>query len=314
MSSGSGGTRVSVVSGATDDRVMRWYTFASFDASCRGTAHPQDKPGKRRTKVVKSSYKYRGDLAETTLPEMLYTIDRFQVPGLVEARQGRVIKRVYLRAGYVIHASSTDRADSLGAHLLKRKSVRSEILEELASERRHSNKRLGVMLLERGLLSPAQVFRAIREQIEAIVWSLFYWEEGEITFGVGELKAGEMVQIQLPIRQCIIHGIRQAPDAKLMVARLGQKDTILEPCFDAEDLVETGLDVGDFKLLRSVDGKRSLYDLCSQGPKPAAEIAKMLYAFQILHLICPQGQTKTQAKKSSRHGPVKIKLGSGDRK
>ncbi len=264
--------------------------------------------------MVKSSYKYRGDLAETTLPEMLYTIDRFHVPGVVEARQGRVIKRVYLRAGYVIHASSTDRSDSLGAHLLQKKSVRAEVIEELSTKRRHSNKRLGVMLLERGLLSPAQVLRGIREQIEAIVWSLFFWEEGEVTFGVGDLKAGEMVQIQLPIRQCIIEGIRRAPDAKLMVSRLGQRETVLEPCYDVEDLIETGLDVGDYQLLRSVDGKKTLYELCAQGPKPAPEVAKILYAFQILHLICPQGEGQDEKKKTSRDGPVKIKLGSAEKK
>ena len=264
--------------------------------------------------MAKTSYKYHGNLAETTLPEMLYTIDRFHVPGVVEARQERVVKRVYLRGGYIIHASSSDRADSLGAHLLQKKSVRKEIVEELAKERRHSNKRLGVMLLERGLLSPAQVLRAIREQIEAIVWSLFFWQEGEVAFGAGELKAGDMVQIQLPIRQCIIEGIQQAPDAKLMVSRLGQRDTILEPCYEVENLVETGLDVGDFKLLKSVDGKKTLYELCAQGPKPAAEIAKMLYAFQILHLICPQGQTRSETKKkTARRGPVKIKLGGGEK-
>ena len=264
--------------------------------------------------MTKTSYKYRGDLADTTLPEMLYTIDRFQVPGVAEAKQGRNIKQVYLRGGYVIHASSTDRSDSLGAHLLRRKSVRSEIIEELSTERRHSNKRLGVMLLERGLLSPAQVLRAIREQIEAIVWSLFSWQEGEVAFGAGELNASDMVQIQLPIRQCIIQGIRQAPDAKLMVSRLGQRDTVLEPCYEIEDLVESSLDMGDFKLLQSVDGKKTLYELCAQGPKPAAEIAKMLYAFQILHLICPQGQAKTEKKKAVRHGPVKIQIGAGEKK
>ena len=258
--------------------------------------------------VAKTSYKYRGSLAETTLPEMLYTIDRFHVPGVVEAKQGRVIKRVYLRGGYIIHASSTDRNDSLGIHLLQRKSIRPEIIEELSSKRRHSNKRLGVMLLEQSLLSPAQVLRAIREQIEAIVWSLFFWDEGEVAFGAGELKAGDMVQIQLPIRQCIIQGIRQAPDAKLMVSRLGQRDTILEPCYEIEDLIETGLDVGDYKILQSVDGKKTLYELCSQGPKPAADIAKMLYAFQILHLIGPKGQAKKQPQKAGRKGPVKITL------
>jgi hypothetical protein len=124
------------------------------------------------------------------------------------------------------------------------------------------------------------------------------------------------VQIQLPIRQMIIRGIRQAPDAKLMVARMGAKETVLEPCYEVEDLVETGLDIGDYKILRSVDGKKTLYELCSEGSKPAAEIAKLLYAFQILHLICPQGEAAARAadKKPARHGPVKIKLGSAGRK
>ena len=262
--------------------------------------------------MAKSTYRYRGDLAATTLPEMLYTIARFEVPGVVEARRDRVIKRIYVRAGYIVHASSTDRRDSLGAHLMEKKSVRADLLEELSKERRHSNKRLGVMLLERGLLSPAQVLRAIREQIEAIIWSLFYWQEGEVTFGIGELDSDEMVQIQLPIRQVVIQGIRQAPDAKLMVARLGDRDLVLEPCYEVEELVETGLDVGDFRILRSVDGKKTLYELCSNGDKPAAEIAKLLYAFRVLHLVCPLGEGEKRAgeKQVRRSGPVKIKLGS----
>ena len=34
-----------------------------------------------------------------------------------------------------------------------------------------------------------------------------------------------------------------------------------------------------------MDGKRTLYDICTQGPHSAAENAKVLYAFQILQLI-----------------------------
>ena len=294
---------------------MRCYTFASFDA-CPAGIFLLETVRVAGGEVAVSSYRYRGDLAKTSLPEMLYTIDRFHVPGVVEARRDRVIQRVYVRGGYVIHASSTDRRDSLGAHLLEKKSVRAEILEELSTERRHSNKRLGVMLLERGLLSPAQVLRAIREQIEAIIWSLFYWEEGEVTFGIGELESDDMVQIQFPIRQVIIQGIRRAPDARSMVSRMGDKETVLEPSYEIEDLVETGLDIGDFKILRSVDGKKTLYELCSDGARPAAEIAKLLYAFQILHLICPKGQAAARAaeNKSARRGPVKIKLGSAGQK
>lgn len=254
--------------------------------------------------TVSSSYKYRGNLAETTLPEMLYTIDRFRVPGVVEARHGRVSKRVFVRGGYIIHAASTDREDSLGAYLHRQGSLASDVLQELSQKRQRSNKRFGVLLLERGLLSPAQVLDAIREQIESIIWSLFYWDEGDVTFELGELEAEDMVQIQLPIRQVIVEGIRRAPNAKALVARLGTKETILEPCYEVEDLIETGLGESDFHILRSVDGRKSLYRLCSLEGKPAGEIAKLLYAFQVLHLVRPQ-----EAAASGRAGPVKIQFG-----
>lgn len=254
---------------------------------------------------VSKAYKYRGNLAGTTLPEMLFSIDRFHVPGVVEARRSDVIKRVYVERGYVIHASSTDRGDSLGAYLLARKLVPLAQLDRLTRQRARSNKRFGVLLLEEGLLSPRQVLTAIREQIEAIIWSLFYWDHGEVTFGLGELEAEDIVQIQLPIRQVIIEGIRRAPDARTLVTRLGHKETILEPCFELENLIETGLDDADYEVLESVDGKRTLYELCAQGRKPAGEVAKLLYAFRVLHLVRP-----SDAASHSSSGPLKIQLGS----
>ncbi len=251
---------------------------------------------------------YRGDLAETTLPEMLYTIERFRVPGIVEARAGEVVKRVYIRDGYLIHASSTDLADSLGAHLKRHERISPRQLDEITRQRQSSNKRFGVLLVERGLLSPAEVLTALREQIEGIVWSLFYWQQGQVTFGLGELKDEEMVQIRLPIRQVIVEGIKRAPDAKQLVARIGRRETVLEPCYRVEDLIETGMDGEDLALLRLVDGGKTLYDLCSQGPRPPAENAKILYALKVLHLIRPRHPERQTT------GPVKIRLRtSGDR-
>ncbi len=252
-------------------------------------------------------FKYRGNLADTTLPEMLHTIDRFRVPGVIEVRRGGLIKRVYIRDGYIIHASSTDREDSLGAYLMRAEILPRDALESVGRLRETSNKRLGALLIERGMLPPDEVFESIRNQIEAIVWSLFYWQDGEVTFGVGDLEKEEMVQIQLPIPRVIVQGIKSAPDAKPLVSRLGSKETLLEPCYEVEDLVETGLDRDDYKLLLRVNGSRTLYQLCGEGGRPPAESAKLLYAFQVLRLV------RRRHGQAAGGGPLKITLGtSGD--
>ena len=47
--------------------------------------------------TVENTFQYRGDLSQTALPEILNTIDRFQVPGEQYVRTGRT----YEKDGYV---------------------------------------------------------------------------------------------------------------------------------------------------------------------------------------------------------------------
>lgn len=235
--------------------------------------------------TVESSFQYRGDLSQTALPEILYTIDRFQVPGVIEASREGVIKQVFIKEGNVVHATSTDREDSLGTWLQRSGALSPEVFAETMRERERSNKRYGVLLIEGNVLSPGEIYRAIRKQTEAIVWSLFYWRDGSVIFTIGDFREPDSVRIQLPMRQVILQGIRRAPDAKALVARLGRKETVFEPCYKTEQLIELALDGDEYRLLSLVDGRRSLFDICTQGPHSAAENGKLLYAFQILQLI-----------------------------
>ncbi|MEA2692762.1 MAG: hypothetical protein QOJ16_2149 [Acidobacteriota bacterium] len=232
-----------------------------------------------------SNFQYRGDLAETALPEILYTIDRFQVPGVIAASREGIVKQVYLREGKVVHATSTDREDSLGSYLQKSGILSPEAYVETMRERERTNKRYGVLLIESGVLSPLEIYRGIRKQIESIVWSLFYWQDGEVTFSIGDFRETDAVRIELPMRQVVFQGIKRAPNAKALVARLGRKETLFEPCYRTEELIETALDAADMKLLSLVNGKRTLYDICTQGPHAPAENGKVLYALQVLRLV-----------------------------
>ena len=242
---------------------------------------------RRRLNGSEKEFEYRADLRDTALPEMLYTVDRFQVPGVIEAQRDEVIKRVFIREGCVVHASSSDRNDSLGAYLQRNGKITAEQFEETMRARSEEGvgKRYGELLIEAGLISPAGIYEAIRKQIEAIVWSLFYWQEGEIRFQIGSFQSQSGIRIQLPMRQVILQGIKRAPNAKALVARLGKKETVFEACFKTEELIEAALDTDEYTLLDLVDGQRTLYDICTQGPLTPAENAKLVYAFQVLRLV-----------------------------
>ncbi len=253
---------------------------------------------------------------------MLFAIHRFQVAGVIEAEREGVVKRVHIKEGSVVHATSTDLADSLGSFLLRAGRLNSEQYDATMAEREKSDRRYGEILIDLGLLSPAAVYRAIREQIEAIVWSLFYWQDGRVTFSIGDPGGGGRVAVQLPMRQVVLGGIKRAPNARALVARLGRRETVYVPDFETEQLIDLALDDDEHRLLRMVDGRRTLYEICDQGPLSAADNAKLLYAFQILRLIrrasvgenAAGGEPPPEAEEAPRSGAVKIRFKTpGDR-
>lgn len=245
-------------------------------------------------------FEYRADLSETALPEMLYTVERFQVPGVLEAERDGVTKRVYVREGYVVHASSTDRKDSLGAYLQRTGKITAEQFNATMAARAGTKKRYGELLIEQGLISPAGIHEAIRKQVESIVWSLFYWLEGSVRFEIGSFQTPTDVRILLPMRQVILQGIKGAPNAKALVARLGRKETVFEPSFSTEDLIRATIGEEEYTLLSLIDGKRTLYEVCHHGPLSAPENAKLVYAFHVLRLV--RRREEAQAEAQARAG------------
>lgn len=248
---------------------------------------------------MERTFEYRSDLRQTTLPEILFTIHHHRVPGLMEATKDGVTKRAWVRSGNIICASSTDRNDSLGAFLRRQNRISAEAYGATVKSRALTGRRFGSLLVEGGHLSPGEVYKGIVGQIEEIVWSLFTWEEGEITFRISEFEDQDMVRIHLPLRHVIVEGIKRAPSARALAMRLGRKETVLEPCFRVEDLIEIGLGAEEWKLLSSVNGKRNFFELCNTGPWIPAENAKVLYSFLVLQLI---------RRSDADQGGIKIRL------
>jgi two-component system, OmpR family, response regulator len=256
--------------------------------------------------VSEKIHHYRGDLRSTALPEMLAVIHQIRVSGVVEATYGEFSKRIFLESGYVVHASSSDLADSLGSFLRSSGRLSDGQFHAAMQKRAEGERRLGEVLVEQGVMSPGQVYEAIKEHIENIIWSLFSWEEGTVTFQLGEPDLTGVVRIQIPLRQVILQGIKRAANARSLVQRMGGREAMFEPHYRFEDLIEIALEDHEYRLLAQVDGKRTLYELCTHGGHAAADNARLLYAFFVLGLI---RRADVQSEKPISGG-IKIRLRS----
>jgi Domain of unknown function (DUF4388) len=229
---------------------------------------------------------YVGELAETPLPEMLATIHRYRVPGVLEADLGDVSKRIFILNGDIIFASSTNRAESLGDMLvaaarLTMEQYRASTLLLLDNpEKRH-----GQILVDMGLLSEVEMRAAVLEQVQRIVWSLFDVPEGRVTFTLGEYRADEVYKLRIATPRAVLHGCKTVANAKRLVSLLGSKATVYTRPPMPEHLAGFELEAAEEQLLSLADGRRTLFELCEQGPFSAGLNARVLYGLQCLGLI-----------------------------
>lgn len=238
-------------------------------------------------------FEYRGDLATAPVPEALQTIHRYRVPGVMTVSRGGMAKRIFLWGGEVIFGTSTEREDSLGEFLVRRGTISREdhdrtvpLLLAAAGTKRH-----GEVLLEVGLVTAETLQEAVAEQVRSIVFSVFPWDEGTVTFQVGQYRTDEIIRLNLPTRRTVLEGVRSIVDVKPFVARLGPSWTVYSPSYAPADVEGLGLGNEELRFLQRVDGVKSLKELVMHGPADAAGNAGLLYAFHALKLISRREQT-----------------------
>lgn len=236
--------------------------------------------------MASEEFVFRGDLESDSLPEILATIHRHSVPGVLECTREDVTKCVYFATGDIIFATSTDRDESLGATLLRDGLISADQLRLSSDElRRTPGRRHGTVLVQMGFLEPHELGSAVRTQVQAIVWSLFTWTSGTVTFRVGTFKEDEVYKIQIPTAKAILGGCRLLSDPKEVTASLGGRGAILRPVKRPPHLKDLELDRKEQKLIDLVDGSRTLYELCEAGPMKPGINARILYALLVLKLI-----------------------------
>lgn len=228
---------------------------------------------------------FRGDLTQTPLPEVLLTIHRYRAPGVVECERDGVTKQIFIDDGNIIFALSSDLAESLGDFLLQSGKITQEQYDGSVQRLKlEPTRRQGAILVEMGALEPKELFVAVVEQVQSIVWSVFAWETGFVRFEPGRERNLEFIKLNIPTPQAVLEGIRRQPDAKPFLARIGTRTTIL--CRNEDDeLPKVELTEAEQKLLAEVDGKKSLMELIALPFQTGAENARVLYALFALRII-----------------------------
>ena len=232
-------------------------------------------------------FSYSTNLTLHPLPELLYTIAQYKVPGVLTFTRENIVKQIFVNDGRVIFSASNAPEDHLGEFLFRCGKISRADYDRSAENIKNSkSKWQGEILVEMKALSKEELPWAVRSHQQAIVWSLFSWFEGNVAFNIGKFRQSKPIQLDIPIPRAVLDGVRHIQNAKRVITQMGNRFTVLESEENALLTIEIyGADDKEREVLKLVDGKTSLYDLCAHSPYSSHETAKVLYGLYSLKLV-----------------------------
>jgi hypothetical protein len=234
--------------------------------------------------------KLDGTLAERGFPELVQELHERRWTGTVTLTQMGIGKSVTVKDGRLVFASSSDPDDRLGELLLRQGKVKLWDLVE-AKRAVGSGKRLGNVLVDRGVISPAELIGAVTGQVQEILYSLFQLTEGRYRLDANPIPT-ETITLKISTPSVILEGIRRIQAWSRIERGIGGVEALYSRAAHYETVLpQLALSFERLSLLTELNGVKDVRALCEGSNLPSFEVCQTLWAFRVIGIVrlaCPE--------------------------
>jgi len=242
------------------------------------------KPGSPRVAMPAS----QGRLGEQ-LPDLITAFYQAQQTGELTVQKGKVKKTIFFEGGRPCFAISNLLNDRFGHFLVRVGKITPPQFEALGTEAKNTKRRLGDLLVERGLLKDAERLYYLAQQLKAIIYSVFAWEEGDYRLHFTDKAALELVKIDLHPANLIVRGVKKLYKPERLRRLIAPEDYLVPSPQPAYDLYDVEVEKWEAELLPLVDGNRPAAELVARSGRPAHVVGGFLYSMMALHILERRG-------------------------
>jgi CheY-like chemotaxis protein len=226
----------------------------------------------------------QGRLGEQ-LPDLITAFYQAQQTGELTVQKGKVKKTIFFEGGRPCFAISNLLNDRFGHFLVRVGKITPPQFDTLGPEAKNSKKRLGDLLVERGLLKDAERLYYLAQQLKAIIYSIFAWEDGDYRLHFTDKAALEPVKIDLHPANLIVRGVKKLYKTERLRRLIAPEDYLVPSPQPAYDLYDVEVEKWEAEILPLVDGNRPVAELVARSGRPAHVVNAFLYAMIALHIL-----------------------------
>lgn len=219
------------------------------------------------------------------LPQLISAFYLAKETGELSLQRGAVRKVVYFERGAPVFAASNVATDRFGQFLVRIGKVPAEELQAAALVGDRTRRRTGDVLIDMGLLTDTERMYYVAQQVKAIIYSLFAWEEGTWHLSFQKRDREESLKLDLHPANLIMRGVKKLY-SPVRLARLMPDDARPIPSQDPSYLLsDVELESWEALLLARVDGNRTVRELVDLAARPPQQLRGLLVGLMGLKIV-----------------------------
>jgi len=231
-----------------------------------------------------------GSLRAVNTPDLLTFINLIKKTGTATLSHGDLTRKIFWERGEMIFAASSDPEESLGAFLVRHGKITPE--QNMKSGLQvEPGKRQGRILVQMGVLTPKELWWAVKNQVLDIIYSVFVIRDGRFTFDETEKPHEEKIKLSTSTTNIIMEGIRRL-DEWPRIKELIPNDRVIPRLAPAEKRDgNIRFQEAERAILDLVDGGRNVRDIIHLSHLDEFETLRLLMAFVLARYIqVPEGR------------------------
>jgi len=223
-----------------------------------------------------------GVLDARGVAHVLFDLCRSGETGVLHLTDGSRERSIHLKEGDCVFATSNDFEDGLLAHLLRRGVISLRDRDETA-KRLLSNKRVGTILRELGVIDEHDLRSMVREQLSEIIYQAIGWSQGEFTFVPGELPTIEEITLDTSIESLVAVGLRRIDSWSRVRHGCGGLDArvALTPCY-LQVLDRINVDTEEWGVISKLSEPRTVRQVCRDSALGDFSVCQILWTLKTL--------------------------------
>lgn len=218
----------------------------------------------------------KGDLSTMGLEDIFQWLAVGKKSGVLELRGVLHTKRVSFHEGRITAVWSSDPREYLGQYLLAFSRITEDQLREALATQEDENQLLGRILINRQLVTEAEIRKIVQLKVEEAIFDTFLWDVGTFEFHDGAPAHQRAMLLSLDVTGIVLEGARRVDEWSRIRRGIKGNDAVV--CAVSEAVAEhLPLSPDDAAILGRLDGTKTVDQIVIEMRAPEFKVNKLLF-------------------------------------